>query len=214
MLDRLKHFLQESWLLVTGAFVCGLLLAATSAALSPRIEMNKMTKLTNLAARLLPEAQTFVPLSEPIEVKGLDGRTEPALVLKAMADHKIVGWAFKVVGFGFADKIELVTATDASFKKLAGYDVVSSNETPGFGDQIKDAYFRDQFMGAPVGRFTLVGRGAANPADIDSTIVAITGATISSTGVVQAMNHYLPQFKEQLQQKGLIPNGSNRGSNP
>ena len=42
----------------------------------------------------------------------------------------------------------------------------------------------------------------------DSTIVAISGATVSSTAVVEAMNHYLPQFKEQLEQKGLIGNGN------
>jgi len=209
VLDSLRRFLQESWLLVTAAFGCGLLLAATNAALSPRIEMNKTTKLTALAAHLLPEAKTFVPLREPVEIQTLDGKTESAVVFRATADDKTVGWVFKVVGSGFADKIELVTAVDAAFQKLAGYDVIASSETPGFGDQIKDTYYRSQFAGAPAGRFSLVGAGAANPQEIDSTIVAISGATISSTGVVQAMNHYLPQFKEQLQQKGLIGNGSN-----
>jgi electron transport complex protein RnfG len=209
VLDSLKRFVQESWLLVTAALVCGLLLAATNAALGPRIEMNKTLKLTNLAASLLPQAKSFAPLPEPVEVKGLDGKTESAVVFKATADDKVVGWAFKAVGSGFADKIDLVVAVDASFSKLAGYDVIASSETPGFGDQIKDAYYRGQFTDAPTDKFALVGSGAANPQDIDSTIVAISGATISSTAVVQAMNHYLPQLKEQLQQKGLIANGSN-----
>jgi len=209
VLDSLKIFIRESWLLVTAALLCGLLLAATNAALGPRIEMNKTLKLTSLAAGLLPEAKSFAPLPEPVEVKGLDGKLESAVVFKATADDKVVGWVFKVTGSGFADKIDLVVAVDASFSKLAGYDVVASSETPGFGDQIKDAYYRSQFMGAPAGKFTLVGAGTANPAVIDSTIVAISGATISSTAVVQAMNHFLPQFKEQLQQKGLIANGSN-----
>lgn len=209
MLDNLKIFVRESWLLVTAALLCGLLLAATNAALGPRIEMNKTLKLTNLAASLLPEAKSFAPLPEAIEVKGLDGKPESAVVFKAIADDKTVGWAFKAVGSGFADKIDLVVGVDASFSKLTGYDVVASSETPGFGDQIKYVYYRGQFTGAPADTFSLVGFGAANPADIDSTIVAISGATISSAAVVQAMNHYLPQLKEQLQQKGLIPNGSN-----
>jgi len=38
--------------------------------------------------------------------------------------------------------------------------------------------------------------------------VAISGATVSSTAVVAAMNLYLPQIKEQLQQKGLIGHGN------
>ncbi|MEN6427660.1 MAG: FMN-binding protein [Phycisphaerales bacterium] len=207
-MDSLRRFVQESWLLVTASLVCGVLLAATNAALGPRIELNKAAKLTNLAVGLLPQAKTFVPL-DPVEIKALDGRAESAVVFKAMADDKVVGWVFKVVGSGFADKIELVAAVDASFQKIAGYDVLTSSETVGFGDQIKDAYYRNQFAGAPTDRFTLVGTGAAKSQDIDSTIVAISGATISSTAVVQAMNHYLPQFKEQLQKKGLIGNGSN-----
>ncbi|HNY77905.1 MAG: FMN-binding protein [Sedimentisphaerales bacterium] len=209
MLDSLKHFARESWLLVVASVLCGLLLAATNAALGPRIEVNKALKLTSLAGGLLPAAQAFAPLSSPVEVKGLGGETESAAVFRATTDDQTVGWVFKVVGSGFADKIELVVAADASFSKLVGYDVVSSSETPGFGDQIKDAYYRNQFTGAPVGQLSLVGLGAAKEQDIDSTIVAISGATISSTAVVQAMNHYLPQLKDQLQQKGLIGHGNN-----
>jgi RnfABCDGE-type electron transport complex G subunit len=206
VLLNLRRFFQESWLLIAASFSCGLLLAATNAALSPRIEMNKVMKLTNLAGTLLPEATTFAPLEEPLEVRSLDGRTEPATVYKAVADDRVVGWIFRVVGSGFADKIELVVAADAPFQKLAGVDVLASNETPGFGDQIKQMFFRGQFFGAPVAPFTLVRTG--NREQIDSTIVAISGATVSSTAVVEAMNHYLPQIREQLQQKGLIGNGN------
>jgi Na+-translocating ferredoxin:NAD+ oxidoreductase RnfG subunit len=47
-----------------------------------------------------------------------------------------------------------------------------------------------------------------NPQEIDTQIVAISGATISSNAVVEAINRYLPQVKTQLQQKGLIGNGN------
>jgi len=206
VLPSLKRFFQESWLLIAASFLCGLLLAATNAALSPRIELNKVMKLTNLAKTLLPAAQTFAPVQEPLEVKALDGRMGPATVFKAVADDRVVGWVFKVVGSGFADKIELVVAADASFQKLAGFDVLASNETPGFGSQLKEPFFRSQFAGAPADRFTLVSTG--NREQIDSTIVAISGATVSSTAVVEALNRYLPQIKEQLQQKGLTGNGN------
>ncbi len=206
MLPSLKRFVQESWLLIAGSFVCGLLLAATNAALATRIELNKIMKLTKLAEILLPQARTFAPVQEPLEVKALDGRMDPATVFKALADDRVVGWVFKVVGSGFADKIELVVAADASFQKLAGFDVLASNETPGFGSRINEPFFRDQFVGAPVAPFTLVTTG--NREQIDSTIVAISGATVSSTAVVEAMNHYLPQIKEQLQQKGLSDDGN------
>jgi len=202
VLRSLKHFLQESWLLIAASFFFGLLIAATNAALSPRIEMNKVTKLTSLAAGLLTEAKRFVPLPEPVEVRTRGGKTEPVAVYKAVAGDEVVGWVFKVTGSGFAGKIEMVVAVDEPFEKLAGFDVLASNETPQIGDQIKEMSFREQFMGAPADRFTLVSTGSRQ--EIDSTIVAISGATVSSTAVVEAMNLYLPQIKEQLQQKGLI----------
>jgi electron transport complex protein RnfG len=205
-MHKLKHFLQESWLLIAASFFFGLLIAATDAALAPRIEQNRIDKFNGLARSLLPEAQEFVLLSEPITIKAPDGKTEAVPVYRAMAADRTVGWIFDAIGAGFADKIELVVAVDAKFQTVAGYRVLFSNETPNFGDQIKGAYFRDQFEGAPAGPLTLVTSG--NPTKIDSTIVAITGATISSTAVVQAFNHYLPQIKEQLQQKGLIGNGN------
>jgi electron transport complex protein RnfG len=205
-MHKLKHFLQESWLLIAASFFFGLLIAATDAALAPQIEHNRVAKFTSLADSLLPQAETFVLLPEPVKIKAPDGKSEDVPVYQAMTGDRTVGWVFRATGYGFADKIDLVVAVDAKFQTVAGYRVLFSNETPNFGDQIKGAYFRDQFAGAPAGRFMLVTAG--NPAQIDSTIVAITGATISSTAVVEAFNHYLPQIKEQLQQKGLIGNGN------
>jgi electron transport complex protein RnfG len=202
----LKHFFEQSWLLIVASFSFGLLIAATNAALSPRIEMNKVTKLTSLARGLLPQAEKFAPVQERIEIKGLDGKIQEAAVYKALADNNIVGWTFKAVGSGFADKIELVVAVGAEFNKLAGFDVLMSNETPGFGDQIKANFFRNQFAGAPAAGLTLASTG--NMEEIDEKIVAISGATVSSTAVVETINHYLAQIKEQLQKKGLIGNGS------
>ncbi|OHB67211.1 MAG: hypothetical protein A2Y77_14185 [Planctomycetes bacterium RBG_13_62_9] len=207
-MHKLKHFLQESWLLVVSSFFFGLLIAATDAALAPKIEANQIAKFTSLAAGLLPQARDFTPLPQPVEVKAKDGKPEELTVYQATVDNRVVGWVFRATGYGFADRIDLVVAVDDKFQRIAGYNVLFSNETPNFGDQIKGAYFRHQFEGAPAGPFTLVTAG--NSAQIDSTIVAITGATISSTAVVEAFNHYLPQVNEQLQQKGLIRNGNER----
>jgi Na+-translocating ferredoxin:NAD+ oxidoreductase subunit G len=202
----IKHFFEQSWLLIVASFFFGLLIAITNAALSPRIEQNKTAKLNELASELLPTATAFTPIKEEIEIKALDGRPQKLQVYRAVAGDQTVGWIFPVVGSGFADKIELVVGVDAAFKTMAGFDVLSSNETPGFGDRIKGDYYRDQFKGAPATELTLVKTG--DPAKIDSQIVAISGATVSSTAVVTALDHYLPLVKEQLQQKGLISHGN------
>jgi electron transport complex protein RnfG len=120
--------------------------------------------------------------------------------------NECVGWSFNAAGPGFQDKIELVIAVDKDFQKLAGFDVLSSNETPGFGDKIKyDDDYRDQFKGAPAGELEPVRTRDAKKKR--SQIVVISGATVSSEAVVKIINNSITQIKKQMQQKGLISNG-------
>ncbi|MBN2592870.1 MAG: FMN-binding protein, partial [Sedimentisphaerales bacterium] len=140
-----------------------------------------------------------------LEIQSTRGKKENIEIYKAVSDSDVcVGWGFEAVGSGFADKIKLVIAADKDFEKIAGFDVLSSNETPGFGDQIKNDSYRDQFKGAPAGELKLVTVG--EPKKIDSEIVAISGATISSEAVVEIVSNYVTQVKEQMQKKRIIRN--------
>jgi len=202
---KIKHFIQQSWLLIVASFFFGLLIAVTNAALSPKIEQNKINKRNRLVGALLPEAKDFILLDKEIEIESIRGKKEKVEVYRAMSEAgECVGWAFNAAGSGFVDKIELVVAVDKDFEKLAGFDVLASNETPGFGDQIKYDYYRDQFKGAPAEELKLVTSG--EPKNIDAEIVAISGATVSSEAVVEIINSFLTQIKEQMQQKGQIGN--------
>jgi len=197
---KIKHFIQQSWLLIVASFFFGLLIAVTNAALSPRIVQNKINKRNRLVGALLPEAKDFVLLEAEIEIESIQGKKEKVEVYRAMSEAgECVGWSFNAAGSGFADKIELVVAVDKDFEKLAGFDVLASNETPGFGDQIKYDYYKDQFKGAPAEELKLIPSG--DPKKIDAEIVAISGATVSSESVVEIINNFLRQIKEQMQQK-------------
>ena len=203
---KIKHFIEQSWLLIASSFFFGLLIAVTSAALSPRIEQNKINKRNRLVGALLPEAKDFVPVEEGIEIESIQGKKETVEVFRAMSKAgERVGWSFNAIGPGFADKIELVVAVDKDFEKFAGFDVLASNETPGFGNQIKFDYFRDQFKGAPAEGLKLATSGDNTKTD-DTEIIAISGATISSEAVVDIINNAITQIKKQIQQKGLIGN--------
>jgi len=205
MFLKIKYFFQQSWLLIVASFCFGLLIAVTNAAWSPRIEQNKTLKINNLMTRLLlPKAASFT-LTAELEVELAKGKYVKTNIYKAMSDGKCAGWAFNAEGAGFADKIELVVAVDKDFQKITGFDCLASNETPGFGDRIKLPPYRDQFAGAPAGKLKLVKVG--NPQDIDSEIVAISGATVSSQAVVNIINNSLIQIKKYMQEKGLIGNG-------
>jgi len=197
--------MQQSWLLIVSSFCFGLLIAVTSAALSPRIRQNEINKRNRMVTVLLPEAKDFILLDEQVEIQSLQGKKEKVEIYKVMSKaDECVGWSFEAAGSGFADKIKLVIALDKNFEKIAGFDVLSSNETPGFGDQIKYDYFRDQFEGAPAGELRLITVGERETKD--SEIVAISGATISSEAVVEIVSNSVTQIKEQMRKKGIIGN--------
>jgi len=204
--DKVKHFFQQSWLLIIASFCFGLLIAVANAAWQDDILQNEEDKFNNLVKDMIPDANTTEVALENVEVESGKGKEKVTSVRKVVsAEGKIVGWAFTCEGSGFADKIKLVLTVDDRFEKLRGYGVLSSNETPGFGDKIKEPYYRQQFNGAPVTELELVKLG--DPDDKDSEIVAITGATVSSEAVVTTVNMYLGQIKNHMQEKGVISSG-------
>ncbi len=205
-MSKIKFFIQQSWLLLVCSLFFGLLLAGANAVWTPRIEQNKIDKLDKLMSALIPVAKKF-QLVGTLTINSAKGKSIPTDLYKVLAeDGDCIGYCFNTAGPGFTDKIELVLAVDKNFKKIAGFNVLSSNETPGFGDRIKQPYYRNQFAGAPAGPLDLEKTG--DPKKIDSEIVAITGATISSEAVVDIVNNALPQLKKQMKQKGLIEDGN------
>ncbi len=198
-MSKIKLFIQESWLLIVSSFFFGLLLAVAEAAWSPHIEQNKVQKLDALMSGLLRNTAAFEPIRQ-LQATSPKGKGFSVNLYKAVDEKRqTLGYCFNATGPGFADKIELVVALDANLEKIEGFNVLASNETPGFGDQIKLDYYRDQFVGAPAQTLNLVKTG--DPEKIDSDIVAITGATVSSTAVVDIINNILPQIKKAIEGK-------------
>lgn len=205
MVNSVKLFFRESWLLVACAFLFGLLLAVTDAAWAPKIAQNKIDKTNAMLQSIFTDGHEFEKLPEKIDILSGKVKTGESTVYKVTTDGRIVGWAFTAEGFGFADKIQLIVGVDAAFKKMRGFAVVSSYETPGFGDRIKGDFYRNQFVGAPAANLNLVKGG--DPSAIDSDIVAITGATVSSTAVVNIINRYMDTVKQAMVSKGVISSG-------
>ncbi len=195
---RVKHFIEQSWLLIAAAFCCGLLLALTNAALKPKIQKNEIGEMYDKMKGLMPQADKFEKVIPQAEIAG--NITD---VYEAKDDkQQAVGFAFVGTGSGFADKIKLVIAVDKDCNKLLGFEVLFSNETPGFGSRITEDWFRQQFVGAPTGTLELVKSGRADKEK--DQILALTGATVSSTAVVNIFNNHIGELKKLLKEKGLI----------
>jgi electron transport complex protein RnfG len=205
--NKIKYFFQQSWLLIVAAFVFGVLIASANAAWREKIYYNlNVYKFNKLAKEVLPQAANFEDALQNMTIKTPSGKKMTTTIKKALGENgDIIGWAFICKGPGFQGEIQLILVVDKSFEKIIGFGVLSSSETPGFGDKIKNAYYRDQFEGAPAGELTLTKTG--DPKKIDSDIVAISGATVSSQAVVNIINEFLPKVKQQMQAEGLIGNG-------
>ena len=74
---------------------------------------------------------------------------------------------------------------------LNGYATTAISETPGLGSKVADADFKAQFEGKSVEVFTVTKTGASSDSEID----ALSGATISTRAVTNAVNAGLAYFR-------------------
>lgn len=181
----LRKFIEQSWLAVVSSLVFGVLVAGVYGSLEDRIALNAQHKLEREMRQLIPTAVSFDTIKNE---KGL-----PLYYLGKDAAGHLLGYEIIADGFGFADKITLLVAFDAELKKILGMSVLGSNETPGFGDKLKEAPFQGQFNGCPAEKLTVV---KGEKGSSDRNIVAITGATISSEAAVKIINDAIIKIKQ------------------
>ena len=178
----LVRFFKQSWLVLASALVFGLLVAAVNGQLEEKIAANARLKLERAMQALLG-TDRFEDISvgdeQGIAVTYHLGRDE---------NGAPIGYAIQAQGGGFADKITLLVALDAGLQNYRGIAVLKTNETPGFGDKIKNEPFKGQFSNCPAAKKLVVVK-TGDPSIPDNEIVAITGATISSDAVVKIVNN-------------------------
>ena len=88
-----------------------------------------------------------------------------------------------------ADISILVGLSDETTVK--GIKIVSQTETPGLGSRISEPFFTDQFAGVDINDIALSRNGGK--------IDAITGSTISSSAVVEAVRDTAMEKVKQLE---------------
>ena len=155
-------------------------LAATNAALDPRIEVHKASEADQSGGRsaaCLPSFRT----SSPCGSQRPRRRNGTAPYSDTTDDQTVGGvksWESGLPTRSSGGRV------DAAFSSWSGYDVVSSSETRGSATD-KDASTQP-VTGAPVGQLSLVGL-APPKSRHRLTIVPSAGENVSSTAVVQAM---------------------------
>ena len=132
------------------------------------VEKTEMIKQQSMK-ELVKEAETF---------KEVPNKTEWFAAEKA---GKVIAYVVpgETKGYGGPIKMQVAVTTDG---KVIDYNIMSSNETPGLGDNASKEPFRSQLKDKKVEHLVVV-KDPSNKDDIQ----AMTGATISSKAVTKAV---------------------------
>ena len=187
--SKKKGYLTQAWLVLLLAAVFGSALAGLHVGLDGRIQENKLAATRQQIPKLIEGATT----GEPVLVGELN-------VYRAVdGDGEHAGWVLPAVGQGFADKIELLIGLSADGQEILGLFVLDQKETPGLGNKIEFAVWRDQFSSKWGNGEIEVIKTA--PASASNNIQAVTGATVSSVAVVNIVNRSVVAFRMALAEK-------------
>ena len=159
-----------------------LVLALTYEVTKPIIAAEMDREEQQALKAIIPEADLFKP--------GTAGGIEYFEALKGPA---LIGYCLKITGSGYGGYMRIIVGIDTG-GVIKGLRILEHQETPGLGSRINETrpgesepYFLRQFKGKNAGTVAL-----------RSGIDAITGATISSKAVTDAVNKSVTELLNQV----------------
>lgn len=171
-MKSLKEYLVPTVTLFVICLVATFLLGMTNSVTAPIIE--KLAEETEIKSRqiVFADAASF---GEETEADGT------SIVAALDENGNVIGHVVVNTAKGYGGDISVMTGVDAD-GKVTGVNILSHAETAGLGAKVAEQSFRDRFIGL-IGGIT-VSKDKAGENSID----AITGATITSRAVTEAVN--------------------------
>jgi len=168
------------------AAIAGVALSGVYSMTKGTIDLQELQKKTAAYKEVCPDAETFerVDAAEELIAKQ-DEKASPKInefYVGKTADGQVAGYAASVTAKGFGGDVTMALGLtpDGAVRKIAFTEL---NETAGLGMEADKAPFKDQFTGRS-GELSLI-KGTASG---EQEISALTGATVTSTAVVNGVN--------------------------
>lgn len=158
--------------------ICVVLLALTDRLTRDKIAAQEGGGIKTVLAQLFPEMTRY-------ELKND--------IYTIYADGNLDGYAFLATGQGYHGEISILVGLQDE-NTIKGITIISQTETPGLGSQIAEPSFTGQFSGISINDVALSRDGGQ--------IDAISGATVSSSTVVEAVRNTALEKVRQLQESG------------
>lgn len=143
--------------------------------------------LANNEKTVLNGVKAVIPNADNIEGPISENATYPYYIGKK-ADGSVAGYAILSSAGGYNGQNKVLVGFSDDATTITGIVVTEQAETPGLGAKIVEPSFINQFTNkSSVVPLTVV-KGIKPEEALDAQIAAISGATISSTSVVTAVN--------------------------
>jgi electron transport complex protein RnfG len=115
-------------------------------------------------------------VDDPKEMKEQEQRT--TLIYQGLNDQgQVLGYAFVGEANGYGGVIRVLVGVDENTDQILNIKILAHTETPGLGSRIEDESFRNRFVGKTVN----------DPIAVNQDIDNLTGATVSSRAVANAV---------------------------
>lgn len=159
-----------------------LVLAVTYEITKPKIDAELKREEEEALAVIMPDADSFSEKSAG-DIK----------YFEALQKGNLIGYCIKATGTGYTGYIRMIVGIDKD-GIIKGIRILEQYETPGLGARIveikqgeKEPWFLRQFAGK-----------SAKTVAVKKDIDAVTGATISSRAVTDAVNATVKEFLEKV----------------
>jgi len=185
----MKQVIQMALVLTMICTVCGVALSGIESATKERRTYQELVNVQgpNVNVVLEGSENDLITDSNSIEVDG-----EEFLLFVGKKSDKPWAIAFETSASGFGGDVTIMVGYDLETDKLTGLQIGSNKETPGIGSRVTEDQFTKQFKGLDI---DLEYTDAPCPDGVD----AVSGATVSSTAVCEALKQSLevyPRIKE------------------
>lgn len=194
MAKKKTGIITNTLVMLVVTFVCVALLAVVNQVTKGPIEQAEINARAEVYKVVYPNAPAFAEVegtadmleksAKVLSSAGFDGCYAKDVLAVNDASGATVGYVIAAVspsGYGGDIQIAVGITKDGV---LTGFDVISNSETAGLGSKCTEPEFKNQFAGKPATKLEYTKTGAT----ADNQIDAISGATITTNAVTEAVN--------------------------
>ena len=158
-------------------FLAVALLSWTNSITKDKIESQEEEQIQSMLGEMFPDMSRYAFEDD---------------IYTVYSDETQLGYAFLALGKGYGGNINILVGLENE-TTIKGISIISQSETPGLGARVSESSFVNEFAGLSIGDVALRQDGGQ--------VDAITGATISSGAVVDAVRATAVERVKSLQEK-------------